>query len=177
MTTGVVSATERRMEQSEFAYHQTDALANYGNLGGPIIGLDGAVVGLMTMLGPNPDWPWLINSGVALFVDSATIAQVLPQLERGENQEAPRTLGLGVSMQWNRDGKALEVKRLVEGAGADRAGIKVGDQLLTVDGQGVEDVDAVKRLLVRHHAGDQVLLRLRRDGVELALTVELTVFQ
>ncbi|MBA3686963.1 MAG: serine protease, partial [Planctomycetes bacterium] len=113
MTTGVVSATDRRMEQSEFAYHQTDALANYGNLGGPVIGLDGTVVGLLTMLGPNASWPWLINSGVALFVDSATIAAVLPQLERGESQEAPRTTGLGVNMQWNDDAKALEIKRLV----------------------------------------------------------------
>ena len=78
------------MAQSEFAFHQTDAMANYGNLGGPVIDITGSVVGMLVLLGPNEQWPWLINSGVSLFVDSATIAPLLDSPGYWVFNEGPR---------------------------------------------------------------------------------------
>ncbi|MBA3686756.1 MAG: hypothetical protein H0W72_16150, partial [Planctomycetes bacterium] len=46
-----------------------------------------------------------------------------------------------------------------------------------VDGQSVADLEAVKRLLVRRRAGDEVRLRVRRLGEELVIAVVITVFQ
>jgi len=168
--------------QSEHFLHQTDALANYGNLGGAVVDLSGAVVGMVTMLGPDDDWPWLINSGVALFVDSATINQVLPGLKQGISQEKSRTIGLGVQLERSgdakdgKDGDELVIKDVVKDTGAAAAGVQPGDVLLRVDGVDVHSHAAVSRVLLRHRAGDKVETVLRRDGKELALAIELRVF-
>ena len=176
VASGVVSATDRRQEQAEFGFHQTDAMANYGNLGGPVIDAAGAVVGLVVKLGPDDDWPWLINSGVALFVDSATVRQVLPQLIAGRSSTQPRTVGLGVRMQFDTASRMLEIKEVIAGTGAAQAGVMPGDLLARIDGLAVTRVIDVTRLLVRHRAGDQIEVVLRRLGEDTTLLVELKAF-
>ena len=176
VASGVVSATDRRQEQSEFGFHQTDAMANYGNLGGPVIDAAGAVVGLVVKLGPEDGWPWLINSGVALFVDSATVRQVLPQLIAGKGATHARTVGLGVRMQLDRASHLLEIKEVIPGTGAAIAGVMPGDLLARLDGIAVTRVIDVTRLLIRHRAGDRIEVVLRRLGEDTTLMVELKPF-
>jgi len=173
---GVVSAIDRRQEQAEFGFHQTDAMANYGNLGGPVIDAAGAVVGLVVKLGPNDDWPWLINSGVALFVDSATVRQVLPQLMAGKGVTSMRTVGMGVRMQPDKASGMLEIKEVVPGTGAAAVGVMPGDLLVRLDGVAVTRIIDVTRLLVRHRIGDRIEVVLRRLGEETTLVVELKPF-
>lgn len=172
VTTGVVSATERRRSQGEFVLHQTDAMANYGNLGGPVIDREGDVVGLMVFLGPSGDQPWFINSGVAPFVDAGSIRRALPGLREGTSVARGRMIGLGVSF----DPETMRVNQLVPGAGAEAAGVAVGDVLQAVDGEAVRTIADLTRILVRRRAGDKVALRLTRDGEDLRLTVELRAF-
>ncbi len=172
LTTGVVSATERRRSQGEFVLHQTDAMANYGNLGGPVIDRHGDVVGLTVFLGPMVEQPWFINSGVAPFVDAGSIRRALPGLSEGTSITRSRLIGLGVSF----DPQSLRVTRLVAGAGAEAAGVAVGDVLQAIDGETIRDLTDITRLLVRRRAGDTVTLRLQRDGEDVRLNVELRAF-
>lgn len=176
VTVGVVSAIDRRLSQSEFAFHQTDAMANYGNLGGPVVDLAGAVVGLMVMLGPSGDRPWLINSGVALFVDSTTLQQVLPGLLAGQAVTSMRTLGLGVVIAPGAERERLAITKVVPGTGAAEAGLRAGDVISMIAGRPVESLEAVSRVLVRHRAGERIAVTVLRDGVELTLQVELRAF-
>ena len=159
VASGVVSATDRRQEQAEFGFHQTDAMAR-----------------LVVKLGPDDDWPWLINSGVALFVDSATVRQVLPQLIAGRSSTQPRTVGLGVRMQFDTASRMLEIKEVIAGTGAAQAGVMPGDLLARIDGLAVTRVIDVTRLLVRHRAGDHIEVVLRRLGEDTTLLVELKAF-
>jgi|GEM_PF-6822105 len=172
MTTGVISALDRRLSQGEFALAQTDAMANYGNLGGPVIDRQGAVIGLMVLLGPAGPQPWFINSGVAPFVDVAAIRRALPGLSAGTSVDQARIIGLGISF----DRDSLRILRLVEGAGAATAGIQVGDLLQAIDGQTVRKPEDVSRILVRHRAGDTVALRVARAGEDLQINVVLQPF-
>ena len=176
VTVGVVSATDRRMAQSEFAFHQTDAMANYGNLGGPVIDITGSVVGMLVLLGPNEQWPWLINSGVSLFVDSATLRRVLPDLIAGKGTESMRTLGLGVGLEVDKKTNAVVITKIILGTGAADAGLEVGDQFVTIDGKSVSSPIAISRILVRHHVGDRIAITVLRDGAEKTLQVELRTF-
>jgi len=176
VTVGVVSATDRRQAQSEFAFHQTDAMANYGNLGGPVIDITGSVVGMLVKLGPSEHWPWLINSGVSLFVDSATIRRVLPDLLAGKGAESMRTLGLGVGLEIDTKTKAVVITKIIPGTGAADAGLAVGDQFVTVDGKTVNSPIAISRILVRHRVGDRIAVTVLRDGEEHTMQVELRTF-
>lgn len=175
LTAGVVSATRRRQETSgAFAFHQTDAKANYGNLGGPVIEPGGAVVGVLVKLGPSDGWPWLINSGVALFVDSATILSVLPDLKAGQGEQRARRLQLGVVLQpLKRPPRLLEVGTVLPGSGAEAAGVRPADLLLAIEGRAITTIDDLTRVLQRRNAGDRVALRLRRGAEELTVQVEL----
>jgi putative serine protease PepD len=176
VSVGVVSATDRRLEQSEFGFHQTDAMADYGNLGGPVVDIAGAVVGMLVMLGPSDERPWLINSGVALFVDSATLRSVLPALLKGDSTESMRTLGLGVRIEGQEDSAEVAIKEVLLGTGAADAGLQAGDVITAVDGRPVHRLEEVTRVLVRHHIGDHVAVTVRRGTAEVTLPVELRAF-
>lgn len=173
-TRGTISATDRRRSQSTLAFLQTDARANYGSLGGPLIDATGAVVGLVVMLGPAPDRQWLINSGVALAVDCRRIGAALPGLRGGTDVEAPPVLGLGVVL--NRRNDDLIVRQVTPGTGAAAAGIQPGDILLRVEGVRATSPDAVSRVLLRHSPGDQIQVELRRGTEERAVAVEVKEF-
>jgi S1-C subfamily serine protease len=175
-TTGVVSSTTRRMQQSDAVFAQTDAMANYGSLGGAVVDAVGAVVGMVVQLGPDgDDRPWAINSGVALFVDSASIARALPRLREGTSTRRAPIVGLGVQLKYGPSGKPV-ITGVTPGTGAAEAGIKPGDVLLKVDGFDAASHRAVSRALIRHRAGDRVDVLLERDGAQMTLAVEIRAF-
>lgn len=172
MTTGVISALDRRLSQGEFALAQTDAMANYGNLGGPVMDRQGEVIGLMVLLGPAGPGPWYINSGVAPFVDVAAIRKALPGLMAGTTVDQGRIIGLGISF----DRESMRILRVVDGAGAATAGVQPGDVVQAIDGQTVRKPEDVSRILVRHRAGDTVALRVARAGADVQINVVLQPF-
>ena len=175
-TTGVVSTTTRRTQQNDAVFAQTDAKANYGSLGGPVIDSLGAVVGMMVMLGPDSEnWPWAINSGVALFVDSATITRALPRLKEGTSTKHAAIVGLGVQLKYQEGGRPT-ITGVTKGTGAEEAGIQSGDVLLKVDGFDAASHQAVSRALIRHHAGDKVEVVVERAGQPVTMQVEIRAF-
>ncbi len=175
MTSGIVSAVDRRFGQSPQSYVQTDARANYGNLGGALVDERGAVTGMLIKLGPDPFLPWLINSGVALFIDAPSIVTALPGLRQGRSVEESQTIGLGVMIVPGPRGR-LMVQSVRPGTGAAKAGLQAGDTIEQADGIAVVDHQALTKLLMRHRPGDKVALSIRRAGKSLRIEVELTVF-
>ncbi len=173
-TVGSISATERRRMQSRLAFLQTDARANYGSLGGPLIDAEGKVVGLCVLLGPHDDRPWLINSGVALAIDASRITAALPAMRAGKTTARPPFVGLGVVLR-PRDG-TLVIGSVTPGTGAAAAGLRSGDQLVSVGGVKAVSPDAVARTLLRRKSGDRVMVELRRDGKDVSVEVELKEF-
>lgn len=173
-TLGTISATTRRRAQSRLGLLQTDARANYGSLGGPLITADGAVSGLCVMLGPMPDRPWLINSGVAMAVDATRIRDALPALREGRSTARQPILGLGIVMRQR--GAELIVEQVTPGTGAEAAGMRVRDILLRVDGQRATSSEAISRVLMRHQPGDRVAVEVRRGQETPTLQVEIREF-
>lgn len=173
-TAGTISATDRRRAQSRLALLQTDARANYGSLGGPLVDADGRVAGVCVLLGPDDERPWLINSGVAMAVDARRIAAALPAMREGRTTERPPILGLGVVLRPH--GGRLRVRAVTPGTGAEAAGLQADDVLLSVAGLPATSPDAITRALLRRQPGDRVAVEVQRDGAELALEVELREF-
>jgi serine protease Do len=162
--------------RSDYAFRQTDAEGNYGNLGGPVITADGAVVGLSVLLGPDDEErPWLINSGVTLFVDGGAVMAALPDLMAGRSTQRGTFVGMGVTMDYS--GQRPVVGRIRPGSGAEAAGLRPGDELESVAGVRIADHMSITRTLLRRKAGERVQVVVRRAGNQVPLLVELRDFQ
>jgi S1-C subfamily serine protease len=119
----------------------------------------------------SPEAPWLINSGVTLAVDGATIAAALPALRAGTSRDQLPFLGLGV--RFLPDASRVTIDTVLPASPAAAAGMRTGDIIVVVDGRPAASSVAVTRALMHHRAGDQVQVVLERGGQPLTLTVTL----
>src|SRR4051812_15170124 len=172
---GVVSATARQLDPANpMIYIQTDAPINPGNSGGPLVDVDGKVVGLNTFIYSQSGG----SEGLGFAIPSNIIRSVYQQLRqdghvhRGQIGVFVRTItpalakGLGLTRE---EGVILE--DVIPGGPAEAAGLKVGDIVLTVSGQSVENLREFALSLFRFRIGDQAKLELLRGNQKLTASV------
>lgn len=199
MTAGIVSATGRQMNApGDYVIVdviQTDAAINFGNSGGPLLNMEGEVVGMNTaILSETGQF-----SGIGFAIPSDTIAREVPFIiAEGEYKhpylgirgmgllpEIKEHMGLDDSM------KGALVSEIEEGGPADVAGIRGGDRdvdldgftvrvggdiIIGVDGQTVNNFYELVVTLERYHMpGDVVTLTILRDNTLIDLDLELGV--
>jgi serine protease Do len=178
VTMGIVSAKGRTIGAGPYDdFIQTDASINPGNSGGPLFNLRGQVVGINTAINPN-------GKGIGFAIPIDAVKQVLPQLLATGHVQRGR---LGVVIQpMDADlAKALGLDRthgaLVEdvesGSPAETAGIKPGDVVMSVDGQGVPHSEDLPRMVAGHAPGAQVHLAIWHDRKQRDLTVALAALE
>jgi serine protease Do len=161
---GVISAVNQQLDpDSPMVYLQTDAAINPGNSGGPLIDMRGDVVGINSMIETQSGG----NEGVGFSIPSNTAEIVYRQLikyghpYRGAIGVYPTNLspvlaqGLGLS----RDAGVL-IEDVVPGSAADKAGVKIGDIILTADGKPIRDTKQFALIMFRKHPGENVHLAL-----------------
>ncbi|HSL82823.1 MAG TPA: Do family serine endopeptidase [Thermoanaerobaculia bacterium] len=176
VTVGVVSAKHRTLNVLDSSFEnfiQTDAAINFGNSGGPLVNLRGQVVGIATLINWGAE-----NIGFAVPV--STLEQILPQLrETG----SVRRGYLGVLVQtvdWQvaeafelEEPRGVLVTNVIPGGPAAEAGLRHGDIVLEVDGEGVADTRFLIDYVSAQGPGESVTLRILRAGEERTLTVSL----
>ncbi len=183
VNTGVVSV-DKRSRGNGF---QIDAIINFGNSGGPVIGLNGAFLGIAAnpisrrpVLGRIFDLPELmqwqtgINSGVSPAARSDRIAAVLPRLKKGETVVKYEGAFLGISQ----DRKSIltdqvKVYRVVRNSSAEKAGIKRGDVITHMNNTPIKSWKHMVDLLLQYDVGDTITLKIKRKKEELELKVTL----
>lgn len=201
LTTGVVSGLGRVIESPDQGFIgeiiQTDAAINQGNSGGPLLDLDGRVVGVNSAIVS----PTGTSAGIGYAIPATTLARVVPELIDNGRYPHPH---LAISVQeiperfagyFRRAGIAappeggLMIRAVARGGPADRAGLRGagrvgrignirvrygGDYLLAVDGQTVgTERDLLLLLETNYRVGDEVGLRVWRDERELDVRVQL----
>ena len=169
VTHGIMSAVTRNGGRAV----QTDADLNYGNSGGPLIDLNGQVVGIACFIGHNrPQWG--VNSGVGFGTTATTIQKILPQLRSGKNVKPPL---LGVF--WDQRGQAKSpgpvIAQIVEKSAAERAGLLKGDVIIKFDGEKIETFPQLRKLVLSSNGGQKIRLRVIRQGEEKDIDVTLGV--
>jgi S1-C subfamily serine protease len=162
LTLGVVSATDRQMKAPN-GYEidhvvQTDASINPGSSGGPLLDADGRVIGVNSQAREGA-------SGIGFAVPVDTLKDVLAKLRRGERIDRPF---LGVST-----GDGGRVASVVAGGPADKAGVRRGDTIVSIDGRAVRNAEDVAQAVQRRRTGDQVSVKVRRGERTLELRVKL----
>lgn len=156
---GIVSAIDRLGGRAV----QTDALVSPTNYGGPLVGLDGQLLGVITTLaGPGMRGVDLYDSGIGFAVPAEQFAPRLAAMSRGETIQ-PGWLGAAFP---NDDPlrAAAVVQSVADDSPAQAAGLADGDVLQSVDGQPVDSVWSLRRVLQGLDAGQRVTLLVRRDG-------------
>jgi S1-C subfamily serine protease len=206
MTTGIISAVGRSLPGNVQAgtsgsYYttgdiiQTDALVNPGNSGGPLIDLNGAVVGIVWAQAINNNSGVPAASGIGYAISINTVKRVIPQLIQNGKFAYPY---LGLSLLDNlpltvintlglKSTTGVYVAEVVSGGPGDKAGLKAGtsttsiqgiqsggDLIIAVDGQTVMSQDDLMRYLILNKApGDTITLTVLRGSqkVDLKLTL------
>jgi S1-C subfamily serine protease len=173
VTLGIISATGRRGlgEREIQDYLQTDAAVNPGSSGGPLLDLDGRVIGINTAIfAPEVDQ----NAGISFAVPSNLVKRVVEDLEAGAG--VPRSwVGLVTRSVATVDGDATwrgaEVLRVVPDSPAERSGIRRGDILVSVDGEATPSSEALRTLVLAREVGSRLALVATRDGRPVDLEV------
>src|SRR4030095_14822899 len=166
---GIVSAVARQLEpESPMVYVQTDASINPGNSGGPLVDAKGRLVGINTLL-VSPSGSGA-NSGLGFAAPSNIVRTVLEQIKqcgrvrRGEIGVRAQTVTpvLASGLRLSRDWGAV-LADVVPGGPADRAGLAVGDLVLSIDGKMIENGRQLNVTLYRKAVGDVVRLEVLRE--------------
>jgi serine protease Do len=178
VTAGIVSAKERNgfnMNMYE-DFLQTDAAINPGNSGGPLVSLDGKVIGINSAIKSRSGG----FQGVGLAIASNMAKDVMDQLlkngvvRRGYLGVQVRDLDPEVASHLGVTGHGVLVSKVVDGSPADKAGIKAGDVITSVDSKPIKDGRDLQRIVARLPLHKPSEVSLVHDGkVKLAkVTIE-----
>jgi len=181
MTGGILSARDREINQNGYPKRmlQIDAAINAGNSGGPLFDVYGNVIGVTTAkyTGMSSNGSTMEGLGFAIPIDEAVkVAEDLKQYGRVRGRAY---MGIAVvhvneelaSIMDTPEG--ILVTEVEKGASADRAGIANEDLIIGIDGQEVLTTTDYLTVLGRHSAGEEVTVKVIRDGKELEITVTL----
>lgn len=170
---GIVSALHRRHvavdPRTYEDFIQTDAAANLGSSGGPLLDAQGRAVGMVTQI--------LTRSGGFQGVALATPIEAVLAAARailGRNGAPPPSLGIVVAERGTGgSGVGVEITRFLPGSAAQAAGLVVGDLITEVDGHPAASTSSVQDALRGRSPGERIRLRILRAGQPLDFDVPL----
>jgi putative serine protease PepD len=170
VTTGIVSALHRQITSpNNFSIDdaiQTDAAINHGNSGGPLLDMNGDVIGVNSQIESDSGG----NDGVGFAVPSDTISRIVGALiDDGSVEHA--YLGVAIDDSSGTSGASLAEVR--SGTPAARAGLRTGDVVTKFGGTSVGSADELRRLVDSKQPGDQIELTVERNGKTQTVNVTL----
>ena len=175
VTSGIISALNRTMQNDNGALNrliQTDAAISSGNSGGPLINMDGQVVGINTAVARSTNTSAANNIGFAISVGEVTrVIEVL----RAESKGNKRQQGyLGIALADRSDGGVgAVVSEVAADSPAERAGLKVNDIVLQVNGQPITGQGALIGIIRDSAPGEKVEIDVERGSERVTLTATL----
>ncbi|XP_008406503.1 serine protease HTRA3a [Poecilia reticulata] len=196
VTTGIVSTAQRDgkelgIKDSDMDYIQTDAIINYGNSGGPLVNLDGEVIGINTLK---------VTAGISFAIPSDRISRFLTEsqtkyskekarlqrrrMEEPQSDTETKKYFLGIRMvtitkvlmaelklqdpDFPEVSSGVLVRQVIPKSPAESGGIRAGDVIVKLDGHPVHATEDVHRAL---QSDLPLLLEIRRGNNDLLFNV------
>lgn len=171
---GIISGTERAMPAIFVKPIQTDATVNPGNSGGPLLSVDGSVVGVNTFIMSESGG----SEGLSFAIPVETVKHLLARHRAGGRIESG-SLGITIGSVTSRGAVIVEV---APGSAAEKVAIKAGDIMTAMDGVPLVggSSDASSELIMRlsdKFAGEPVVLNFDRNGKPYVATAILGEYQ
>lgn len=176
VTTGIVSAVNRKITDSDgktYTCIQTDAAINSGNSGGALVNSEGKVIGINTL---KLSGTGIEGIGFAIPINSTT--DITSQLIQYSKVKRPFIGISGIDL----NAETAKTYNLVEGvyvksvenfSAAEKAGLKAGDVIIEVEGKSIKTMNELNEVKNSHKIGDELKLKINRDGTEKEITLTL----
>ncbi|XP_063817931.1 serine protease HTRA1 [Pseudophryne corroboree] len=182
VTTGIVSTAQRGgkelgLKNSDMDYIQTDAIINYGNSGGPLVNLDGEVIGINTLK---------VTAGISFAIPSDKVRKFLAESHSRQSagQAIKKKRYLGIRMLSLTPGKVKELREqlkdfpdvnsgayiveVIPDTPAEEAGLKESDVIISIGSQTVTSSNDVSEAIKQEGSLRMVV---RRGNEDIAITV------
>ncbi len=174
VTVGVISALNRTIEINDRTLNliQTDAAINQGNSGGALLNSQGQVIGINSAKIAASGVEGL---GFAIPINDAW--PIVDQLIRYGYVRGRPYIGISgreissVYASYYGISKGIYVIDIVEGSGADKAGIKRGDIIVAIAGKDVESIRDLDKIKEAYKPGDTVHVTIDRSGRRMSLSL------
>lgn len=181
VTVGIISGVNRLVqvsEESSLQLIQTDATINPGNSGGPLVNAAGEVVGINTIKFRDAGrgiegmgFAIPINSVRAVIDDLVKHGRVVNRPFLGiygaTREEAAGYYGVNIP-------RGLLLVRVVDGSPATQAGLRVGDNLLSIDGRAINTRADLRGILLTKKPNDKITVQYLRGNRESTASIALT---
>ncbi len=175
ISAGIISALSRISGRAV----QTDANISPANYGGPLLDIEGRVIGICVPLAPGgrggatSGVQWY-DSGIGFAVPLAGAEKLIVRMKAGE---VIRPGKMGVQVAAGKDKQGVVVKKVLNGSAAAKAGIKDGDRIVKINGADVFDVQQLMILLGRYVESDEISVTIARGeaGKEEEKTLQVTL--
>jgi Do/DeqQ family serine protease len=183
VTMGIISAKGRSTGVGDGSYEdflQTDAPINHGNSGGALVNTKGQLVGINSQIVSNSDG----NIGIGFAIPANMARRVMTDL-RTSGKVTRAQLGVTVQTVTADMAESLGLKQaggvivssVAPGSAADKAGLKRGDVINSLNGQAVHDMNTLRNRVAEAGPGTNAELTITRDGSEQHVTVRLEQLQ
>ncbi len=176
ITCGVVSAVNREVTDSDgktYTLIQTDAAINAGNSGGALVNSQGQVIGINTL---KLEGNGIEGMGFAIPINSTE--DIASQLIQYSKVKRPYIGITGMDLD-EETAKAnnlvvgIYVKAIDDFSAAEKAGLKIGDVIIEADGKDITTMDELNEIKNSHQIGDEMTVKVNRNGEERDLTITL----
>lgn len=174
ITCGVISAVNREVTDTDgktFKLIQTDAAINSGNSGGALVNSEGKVIGVNTL---KLSGTGIEGMGFAIPINSTS--NITEQLIQYSKVKRP-FIGIGgVDLDEKTAKKynmvvGIYVKTIEDFSAAEKAGLKIGDVIIEVDGKKVTKMDELNEIKNSKNIGDELKLKINRNGTDQEIIV------
>ncbi|MFA9407232.1 MAG: DegQ family serine endoprotease [Candidatus Dadabacteria bacterium] len=174
VTSGIISAKGRSLGLGSYDdFVQTDAAINPGNSGGPLFNFQGEVVGVNTAIIAG-------GQGIGFAIPVNIAKNVVSQLRNG-GKVVRGWIGISVqsvtpeiaeSLKLEDDDGAL-VADVTDGGPADKAGVRRGDIIIELNGNKIDEMPDLPKLVASYAPGTKTNMKVRRDSKEKVLNIKL----
>ncbi|XP_025777410.1 serine protease HTRA3 [Puma concolor] len=179
VTTGIVSTAQRDgkelgLRDSDMDYIQTDAIINYGNSGGPLVNLDGEVIGINTLK---------VAAGISFAIPSDRITRFLTEFQDRHAKDWKKRF-IGIRMRtitpslleelkasdpdFPSVSSGIYVQEVVPNSPSQRGGIQDGDIIVKVNGRPLADSSELQEAVLTE---SPLLLEVRRGNDDLLFSI------
>jgi len=181
VTAGIVSATGRSMPGEDLVpFIQTDVAVNPGNSGGPLFNLNGEVVGINSQIYSRSGGYMGLSFAIPIDVANNVRQQLVStgKVTRGRIGVQIQDVNASFADSFGLDRpRGALVTQVIDGGPSEKAGVKAGDIILSVNGKGVERSTALPGVISAIKPGDTAKIEVWRERDSKILSVKVEEFQ
>jgi serine protease Do len=179
VTDGIISATSRELvlNNESMELIQTNATINSGNSGGGMFDGNGNLIGIVNAKDSGTTSSGTVIEGIGFAIPINKAIDVAQQLIKDGKVTDRATLGVylqEITQNTQQYSSGLYITSVISGSGAEQAGLKAYDKIVSADGKDISSYSDLTAVLNKKSIGDTIELKIERNSKEMDVTVTLS---